>query len=593
MGRGTILEKKLSKTKKRISQKKQTTPASPVELPVTTGDMVIDRDGRIFKIGKIKAKKGEIELLSEYTDGNGHYGTWRFTEKSESDRYMRLDKPIETLEAELIKQLQNGFDSFTTESSSSTDLMLTSGRGQVMAAKSALEQKKNQLAVLSALMERKRQDLRNVMESLQTQLKSVRRVVDIIELYMGVNEEIVQITEGDTASVDDPITFRQLVLFMDEEVGDEEGGGLDWRDVDVFDNWMRENYARLIPEKRGVVVARPRRTDKDYRLMDTDPIMHVLMNEPNKDTYILIRNGKCLYRIWTSLKIYPHLFPSREEMAELNSEEVTWPSDKERNEETTLAYKRNVLLMQGLLDRTEVFKPFHEGVHLLKPESYGNHVRFIYDGSSLLSNGRKSWREFLKDINSRVTTGSRVYFAGFPWHLFNKENRAYAMWRFPTYDKGWREKSTPPLPPNGVYNIKDVKAYDKEPTFLCNWKQGGDRWDPKTRSYVDRKAATAFYLALSDNFFINYDELTLEDIEYYLNDRVNRHEYLDMMPVLRGIKKMRLKELEAEKNFVRFICGKLGSQDQVLEKKVIEKRPLTKEDAKAVRMILTRVKSNT
>lgn len=609
--------KKSMTIKKGASPKKKSEVEKAVKnpIPVNTGDLVIhSRDGGIYKVGKIKAKKGEIELFYEDSEGEYcHYGTWNYEDPNEKLKYIRLDKPVEDLEKDLAKEFESGFKSFTSPQdtpSDSTDLMLISGHSHVISLKNSLEVQQSKLAVMTALMERKRNEIRHIMDGLKKQIQSVRRVVDIIELYMGVNEEIIQIREGEPAPVTEPITFRQLVLFMDEEVGDERDGGLDWQDVDVFDNWMQENYARLLPEKKGVVVVRPRRSDKDYRILDNDPVMSAFinagMNEKNRDTYILIRNGENLYRIWTDLKIYPHLFPSQEEMIKLSDEEdVKFSSDRERNKDSILAYKRNVLIMQGLIDRTDIFKPIPVGLHLMKPETYGDHVRFIYDGSNLLSNGRKSWDEYLKDINSRVTKGSRIFFSGFPYWLFAKDDRGYSMWRFPLHNKGWRENRHPPMPPKGIYNVKEVRAcpdrYLSETAFLLNWKRDGEeRWD-NARGFVERKAATPFLLSESDNFYLNYDELSLDDIEYYLNDRVNRKDYLRMMPVLRGIKKLRLEELEAEKNFVRFISGKLGKSGPEFEKsvwdaiawwkmKVIEKRPLTKEDAKAVRMILRKLK---
>ena len=70
--------------------------------------------------------------------------------------------------------------------------------------------------------------------------------------------------EGEKAPHDTPITFRQLVLHMDEEVACTEGNGIDFQKIELFDEWCRKNFDKLLPEKKGVVVARPRRTEVKY-----------------------------------------------------------------------------------------------------------------------------------------------------------------------------------------------------------------------------------------------------------------------------------------------------------------------------------------
>lgn len=86
--------------------------------------------------------------------------------------------------------------------------------------------------------------------------------------------------------------------------------------------------------------------------------------------------------------------------------------------------------------------------------------------------------------------------------------------------------------------------------------------------------------------------MKIEDIEYYIKDRLNRKHYASMMPVLKGIRKMILEERVQEEGFIELIGSQVdNSTDEILEaiewwkRKVIEKRPLVREDAKAVRMI--------
>lgn len=89
----------------------------------------------------------------------------------------------------------------------------------------------------------------------------------------------------------------------------------------------------------------------------------------------------------------------------------------------------------------------------------------------------------------------------------------------------------------------------------------------------------------------------LNMIEYYLNDRVERHNYLYMFDVLKDLKELRLQEIENEKQFVRLIADRNDVKQDIVWKEVewwkqknIWKRPITQDNAKALRMIESRIK---
>ena len=95
-----------------------------------------------------------------------------------------------------------------------------------------------------------------------------------------------------------------------------------------------------------------------------------------------------------------------------------------------------------------------------------------------------------------------------------------------------------------------------------------------------------------DEFVLNYDRLSLDDIEYYINSRIDRENYLSMLPILRGIRHERLKEMEWERGFVENLSLRMKIKENAVWKaiewwknKVIWKRPIMKDDAKALRMI--------
>lgn len=571
------------------------------------GTMIIAGNGDVFKVLKID-KKGEITYGYQDDDGEWTpYGTAKSYEEL-MEKYTVLDRPIEEYEKMMLEEMSNGFQSFVpNEEETSTDVVLSSGPDKALEAKRHVTAITQKLHVIEALATRKVNELAELRRNFETQLKGINRVIGIIELYLGANSEIVQIREGLPADEDQPICFRQMVLHMDEEVALDfearDDQGLDFQDVDVFDSWVKKNTDKILPEKKGVVVARPRRFAREYG--QEDPFADE-KNGRNFITYILIRNGKNLYRIRTEqLNIYPRLFPSAAENEYLHGERESMPAglssssymNESEKEERLLGYKRNALFLQGLIDRTDVFKPHTEGLSIFKPETHKGQLKFIYD-SEAISDGRKSYFDWLKEMNAELKRGDRIYFSGFPYGFFEDGGEED---RFPT-------KTNASRPKKGVYNIKRVEQYGSyggfEDTFICHYNpkdtvysKGYWRSDePDTK--FQRKQAIPFRLMKEDDFILNYEKVKIEDIEYYLQDRVNRKHYVDMMPVLKGIRKQLLEEKKMEDGFVELVMYQTKApEDKVREaiewwkRKVIEKRPLTREDAKAVRMITRYLKS--
>lgn len=570
------------------------------------GDLFIDSDGGILRAKKRK-RNGEWDMETQRGADWVSYGHVNLADKVAERKYVRLERSIADYEKALMAGLAEDFASFNPgDVSSSAEVALTSGDAAARAIRDQLDEKSRELAIMSALLERKRDHLYSAMRTMRDKLEGAQRIVNVIETYLGIDEDIVQIAEGQPAIVTDPLCFRQLVIHMDEEIGDESFGGFDFTKIEEFDQYMRTNYRTLIPESKGVVVARPRRNSKDYNAFDSDPtigamIRNEMMNEHNRKTYILIRNGENLYRIWTSMVIYPHLFPSQDEMQELHSSDRGSIRNQDK-EAFILAYKRNLILMQGLIDRTDILKPHAEGLNLWKVEEFKESVKFIYDGSSLLPTGKLAWKDYLSKVNSEIKRGSRVYFGGFSHYDYKSDYWQWTRARFPTHS-GTRSADGLPRPPKGVFTVHKVNPVDgySEDGFLLRFKRK-TRWDDRTFREVEVKRSTPFYLFRGDSCVMNYDSVSLEDVDFYLRDRVNRKSYLTMMPILKGIKAERLKELQVDESFAQFMSGRFNRSDsEFMEKvwyaidwwkmKVINRRALQSDDAKAVRMIHDKIQA--
>lgn len=670
-----------------IQKSKSSTPAenkSKSDLEISIGDIFIhsrsEEAKRIYRIevegkGKNKYSKYYYEWLSdvlnkEWTISTGVYSNTGETfynsiggddlknyydKVSEKDFDIWVEQARKFIETgELV-----GFDQANDESLNNEYALIGSGsKEHLIVMQGGLEEKKNQLEgmerIVSLQMEKQRrmmQDLRHELndklEVFKKQIKRIMRVITTIELYLGIDEEIVQIQEGEKAPVNTPITFRQRILYMDEEVANTEHGGLDYMDIDKFDGWLMEgqNYKNLLPEPKGIIVFNPRRKDKHY---DDDALRNRQMNVPNYDTYMLIRNGDCLYRIYTDkITIYPRLFPQKNELMDLLKkvkETESYFSKKdaeEKVEDMTYQYKTRAILLQGLIDRTEILHPLPKKVSIFKMEEAEGLFNFVYDDEVALPDGRLRFWEWVAENNLKIEHGSRVILTGEYSDTYS--GRQAKHWIDRLFGNRVNDWNLPPLPQKGLYEVeryskrkidwhrssefkkyveeyeyKDVKIikeyssragylvtkFDYEEsshlTIMHNPKDTGG-WKYVDKEKVNRVRWKVFE---DDRFVVNYDQISLDDIDFYLTNRADRENYLDMMPMLRELKKWRLMELENEKHFVAMVVNQIStsSKKQIpdLESKVWKsvewwkfknqvKRPIDNDDAKALRMIMKNI----
>ena len=127
--------------------------------------------------------------------------------------------------------------------------------------------------------------------------------------------------------------------------------------------------------------------------------------------------------------------------------------------------------------------------------------------------------------------------------------------------------------------------------------------------YTDKIQKKTFVIdPENDHQILNYDALLLEDLDYYINSRIDRPNYLHMLPVLREQRKEILAEQKAEENFVTLTKSELlreypdlaeldietliydGIEWWKNKKATVWKRPIAKDDSKALEMILQHVK---
>jgi len=563
------------------------------------GDKIINRDGNVLHVDFSGEKP-----YSKYVDDDGDEHRYGEIDVYYIDDYSKLEVSIEELDRDVFDIIsgKKSIDGFKIKepgdsNENSTQLVHLKSSDSLIKAQKELEIQRNYVKALHnrlhGILERKRRNLLAVIEEFNIKLEKIYKVLYTIELYLGVHEEVYQLTQGQKASADEPICMRQQLLFMDEEIGIYENGGLSFEDIQKFDIWISDNFKKIIPEQKCVVAFRVRREKKDYGNMWSNA-----NNQPeDMKTYFLIRNGDNLYRIWTNIKVHPRLFPLRDEInkiyKEISEKEYSSKHDQKNADDLVMQYQRNSLVLQGIIDRTDIFTPIPDGINIFNPDSYGNSIRLIYDEENVLTDGRLTFKEWQKEINSKIERGSRVVYH----HDWSEMRQEYAKYRF----FGWREHY-PNSPKDCIFTVEDVVDNDKKYDSSFFKKVIKVLFFEDSWTLDDRKRRTAFKLFFGDWFILNYDKISLEDLDFYIHSRVDRSNYLEMLPVLIKTKKIRLEELGWEKEFVRMTVEELAREGVKKEEKdvwetvewwktkVIWKRPITKDDAKALRMIKSKLK---
>ena len=82
------------------------------------------------------------------------------------------------------------------------------------------------------------------------------------------------------------------------------------------------------------------------------------------------------------------------------------------------------------------------------------------------------------------------------------------------------------------------------------------------------KAPATFHCYGRDPFILNFDDATEEDIQFYLGDRCNRHQYLSSFPTLKAALALKVAERQTEQPFVDLLVREATRQSGASEESV-------------------------
>ena len=481
-------------------------------------------------------------------------------------------------------ELESGKISFNDVEPIESTALVAKGKNDLLQMKEQQEMTIERVNYMKEMMVAKANDYKRAMEfkmkPLEQAIASMRKTVSnmeyaisVIEGYLGVGVDAIKITEGESAAPGTPVSIRQRILFMDEEVACilEDNQGLDYHDKNMFYEWMKDKKHRdiVVPEERCVVIMKPKRFNHNYT---RDWVENEKLNKWNHHSFLVIRDGENVMCIESdNLCIYDKVF--FKVLVEYKEKDGYFEK-RDKEAEAERRAKRILYLLavlQGMKEQGILFNG-DPSINFVKDEN----VSKIYDDEddTMIGSGIMPFYDFVAEKNKSVKRGSRIlYYSG-------GEPKRYI----------YNDFSRPSQPDFGVYNVDVDEAGVK--SFLYMPKD--EIWSYE-EGYHERKRRVSW---LMDNRgYINYDAVTSAEIDMYMRDRTQRKYYKDIVNLLRTLWKAKKEEESWERDFTNLMASQFKSYDETLvmeligeaivwwREKVIYIRPLKSDDKKSWRMI--------
>lgn len=406
-------------------------------------------------------------------------------------------------------------------------------------------------------LEAQRRELQAQTEQIREELRRRMEQVWLVELFLGSKEEVTTIRQGTPAPVDAKIHVHQRVLCMDEELAvfdwlqdPDRIGRFDCQELEDFDRWLLdpEHLAAVCPHPKAIVAFKVRRYAKerpirgaDVRSQLLDIMQKVGLEHGDAMTYLLIRNGENLYRLWVDVRLWPRFFPRAEDVA-VPTGAPSW--DVRAAQRRTKVMAAGLLVINGLLQRSTLFHPLpHPKMDAFDPAHVEEYFTLVRDddGHDLLGDGRDfehlTWKGYRRWLVSHLAPGVRVFWTGKAEDAERLESRT------------------------GLRTVRSWPRRD-EPYTL----DGGPRpgWGPHcdflylpTSGYGQKAHRRVRFMAFTDEL-IPIDFLSWRVLEHLIRDRGQRDEYGSFFRLAFDWWKLSRAEAEREKPFVDLVLRAAG-----------------------------------
>jgi len=185
-------------------------------------------------------------------------------------------------------------------------------------------------------------------------------------------------------------------------------------------------------------------------------------------------------------------------------------------------YNRIALIIQGLLDRSEILHP-HPPARTWTPEGFAAAIELVYDGSAVLHHGgAPDFEKYRAHCNESLAEGSIVVGQDHYWQVREAEKESRRL------DMDWRSRS--------AYRPTLFRPYGNPgPGYIARV----EKWHPHTRSATfawkrEGRRGTSMPTSLTvpaDSLF-NVSAYRLGDYKQFFRDPRTRANYLQWAPML-------------------------------------------------------------
>ena len=553
----------------------------------------------------------EIDRYGVSEDNLAAYYRWI---QNDTDEVFRLASMVtEGKAADVAGLVGSGLGEMPTEGEA---LMRTESPEHIAALLETSERIQNKLQeirlVADCMIEKRKKDLENMLgemngylSKMNEKVENLLKVITVLNLYTGRTVDVHQIVDGEPAGADEPLCLRQRILYMDEELCVHLDHEADYKDVPLFFEWLKEPANRdiIVPEERCVVCLKPKRFSMGYR--SGDPVYDDQRDRWNRHTYVVIRNGERLYWFESEdLEVWEWAFP-HEDFEEEASEMIArgrWDGHAlKEHDAVTYRVTKYMMFLQGLLDqRQDLVGPLSVRPNLMKLQG----VRLVRDDENLLGTGRKPWEKFRDEKNALIRRGTRILYIPGDYYWRYRETSSGDFLKFYMHDF-----SKPEFPSAGLYSADEAEkvvrhvngkpVVEKYPRLVFLYMPGDTVWNQTEGDHERRNRCSWVY---NPKAVLNYDAVTLEELQGYLDDRTLRDEFSTMIPMLVKMKLYKMEEAREEEFFKKLLSGDIKREtgrapapeavDEAVawwKSKVIFTRALRSDDAKAWKMIRARV----
>lgn len=406
-------------------------------------------------------------------------------------------------------------------------------------------------------------------EDIQTHVAKLMTGIASLDLYVGTDVYIEQVSKGkDAPDGPDgehlPLTIMQRKLYMDEELSAwaDVGEKFDAKNDKEFFKTLRKYKSlvdQIFPTERCIVCMAVTRRNLDYG----NAWENAIKNEKNKTVFLLARNGENIHVVYSPVESHmksPKLFPSAKDIDDIFRDTKWWGEDEGKritfndvkytdklseHEAVAVHYKRFLILLAGLDHRENLFGTFYDepkGMRFISMLFQQKYMRFIYDadgsGKMLPGENKPKFPDWAAAKNAYLQSGSRVICM---WRDVMNTETAPGVCKYDRSSRNYTDRWM--ADPTESYGIKIAFREGKEIFVKCPVKREvyGRYVDTHTQEF-EAKVSLSKY---GDRWTIGYiclDAVKAEELEWYVHDRENRHDFLSYIRLFKSA----IKHLHAE-----------------------------------------------